>query len=306
MKKILFVFAIASLGLVACEENGNNKVAKQSNLEKVSVNTDSESEKFSYSIGMIIGSTLKNNQVDSIDYSVVNRAFDDSQNDQMAYTLISREVQSLLGEEVNMDNVDQTIIKRAIKDVLHEDSTLLSMQEVNTSYRTFMQNNQTKIGERNLAEGKEYLEANKAKENIQVTESGLQHRLIEEGAGEMPSNNDVVEVSFSGTNLAGDEFINTANGQPAYIDLSDENADIPGLMEGLRLYPAGSQFELFLPSNLAFGNNRMSPEVGPNSTVIIKVDSVNILEPAAKNEYRQAREQYMRQMEELQRQQQGR
>ena len=303
MKKLFFVLAIASIGLVACEEEGNIKKPASKNLDNVTVDTDSESEKFSYSIGMIIGNTLKNNQVDSIDYGVINRAFEDSEDDQIAYTLVSREVQSLSGEEVNMENVNQDIIQRAIYDVLEGDTTLLSMQEVNTAYRTFMQNNQTRIGEQNLAKGKNFLESNKAKEGVEVTDSGLQHMLIEEGNGEIPNDNDLVEVSFVGTSVSGEEFINTSNSQAAYIDLAEENSDIPGLVEGLQLYPEGSRYNLYVPSNLAFGNNRMSPEVGPNSTVILKIDSVKIMDAQTRREYRQARDQYRQQM---QRQQQGR
>ena len=303
MKKLFFVLAIASIGLVACEEEGNIKKPASKNLDNVTVDTDSESEKFSYSIGMIIGNTLKNNQVDSIDYGVINRAFEDSEDDQIAYTLVSREVQSLSGEEVNMENVNQDIIQRAIYDVLEGDTTLLSMQEVNTAYRTFMQNNQTRIGEQNLAKGKNFLESNKAKEGVEVTDSGLQHMLIEEGNGEMPNDNDLVEVAFVGTSVSGEEFINTSNSQAAYIDLAEENSDIPGLVEGLQLYPEGSRYNLYVPSNLAFGNNRMSPEVGPNSTVILKIDSVKIMDAQTRREYRQARDQYRQQM---QRQQQGR
>ena len=66
MKKLFFVLAIASIGLVACEEEGNIKKPASKNLDNITVDTDSESEKFSYSIGMIIGNTLKNNQVDSM------------------------------------------------------------------------------------------------------------------------------------------------------------------------------------------------------------------------------------------------
>ena len=303
MKKLFFVLAIASIGLVACEEEGNIKKPASKNLDNVTVDTDSESEKFSYSIGMIIGNTLKNNQVDSIDYGVINRAFEDSEDDQIAYTLVSREVQSLSGEEVNMENVNQDIIQRAIYDVLEGDTTLLSMQEVNTAYRTFMQNNQTRIGEQNLAKGKNFLESNKAKEGVEVTDSGLQHMLIEEGNGEIPNDNDLVEVAFVGTSVSGEEFINTSNSQAAYIDLAEDNSDIPGLVEGLQLYPEGSRYNLYVPSNLAFGNNRMSPEVGPNSTVILKIDSVKIMDAQTRREYRQARDQYRQQM---QRQQQGR
>lgn len=306
MKKLVFILSVVSVGFMACKEEGGNKLktASNKNYSNVTVDTDSESEKFSYSIGMIIGSTLKNNSVDSIDYSVIDRAFDDSEKDQIAYTLTSREVQNLLGEEVNVESIDQDILKRAIYDVLEGDTTLLTMPEVNTSYRTFLQNNQTKIGEKNLQAGKTFLESNKNNEGVQVSDSGLQYQLIEEGTGEMPGNTDVLEVDFTGTTIDGEEFLSTPDEQPAYVDLADNQSEIQGLMEGLTLFPAGSHFKLFIPSNLAFGANRMSPEVGPNSTVVIEVNDFQIMDSEKKAEYKRQKEEYMKQLEQMQRQQQ--
>ena len=310
MKKIILALAITSVGLMSCEENGENSISNSSNedLTAVDVNTDSESEKFSYSMGMIIGNTLKNNDVDSVNYGIVNRAFDDSENEQMAYMLIAREVQSLTGEEVDLNNVDQSVLKRGIYDVLENDTTLLTMPEMNTSYRGYLENNNLKVGERNLEKGKSFLESNKANEGVQVTDSGLQYQLIEEGSGEALTADDVVLVDLTGTSIHGEEFINTADqGQPLPVDLgATANAgglSIPGLVEALQLVPAGSKLKVFIPSNLAFGDQRLSPEVGPNSTIIFDIQDVQPMSAEQKQQYLQQMEQQRQMMQQMQRQQ---
>lgn len=307
MKKTIFTLSIATLSLVACKEQTNGtsvtKSVSTKNLKTVVVDTDSESEKFSYTIGMIIANTLKGSGVDSIDYGVVVNAFEDSKEAQIAYSLASREAQALAGEEVDLAQLDKQIMQKGMYDVLEADTTLLTMQEGSTSYRAFLENNQTKVAERNLETGKTYLEGNKANEGVQITDTGLQHLSIKKGEGKLPTKKDVVEVVFSGENLAGKEFLSTPVEQPAYIDLSDETSEIPGLMEGVKLYPTGSEFKLFVPSNLAFGANRVSPEVGPNSTIILHVKDVKIMDAKQKAEYKKAKREYLAQMKKMQRQQ---
>lgn len=314
MKKIVFAISLAAIAFAGCKDGASTGVkGGNNNFKSVNVNTDSESEKFSYSIGMIVGNTLKNNNIDSIDYDIINRAFKDSENDQMAYMMVAREVQSLAGEELDLASVDQSIMKRAIYDVLQGDTTLISMPEVNKAYTGFLENNQTKVGERNLEAGKTFLEANKAKEGVKTTDSGLQYQLIEEGSGEKFSTNDVVLVDLVGTNANGDEFVNTQDGgqklpvilNPKYGNVS--GLEIPGLIEGINLFPAGSIYKLYIPSNLAFGPQRLSPEIGPNSTIVLEVKGVEKMPADQQKQYLQQVERQMEQqrmmMQQMQRQQ---
>lgn len=310
MKKIIFALSLATLSVVACKNETSSasttKTVSTKNLKTLVVNPDSESEKFSYTIGMIIANTLKGNGVDSINYGIIERAFNDSQEEQIAYSLASREAQALATEEVDLSSLDTKIMQKGMYDVLEGDTTLLTMQEGSTSYRAFLENNQTKVAERNLEASKTFLEGNKTKEGVKVTDTGLQHLEIKKGEGKVPTNKDVVEVVFSGENLVGKEFLSTPVEQPAYIDLSDNSSEIPGLMEGVKLYPSGSEFKLFVPSNLAFGANRVSPEVGPNSTILLHVKDVKIMDAKQKAEYKKAKKQYLEQMKKMQRQQQMR
>lgn len=316
MNKIILSIAIAFIALMSCEDGATSRSSSSTaeDLTNVTVDTDSESEKFSYSLGMNIGNQLKNNEVDSITYDVVNRVFDDSENQQLAYMVVAQEFQSLLAEEVPVEKLNQSVLKKAIYDVLEGDTTQMTSAESNTAYRSFLESNNLKVGERNLDAGKNFLEENKAKEGVQVTDSGLQYQLIEEGSGEKLTGNDVALVDFTGKSIGGSEFVNTADqGQPIPVDLSEDSGNvtgiaIPGLVEGLKLFPAGSSFRLFIPSNLAFGNQRLSEDIGPNSTVIFDIEDVQPMPADQRSQFRQQmeqRQQMMQRMQQQQMQQQG-
>ncbi len=311
MSKLNLSFILlALLALTSCN-NGKKTGAKTTkDYSKVAVDTDSESEKFSYSIGVLLATTLKNNNIDSIDYSIIDRAVNDSEENQIAYTVAASEVQRLNSEEVDLEQINEDIVKRGMYDVLDGDTTLMSVQEVGQAYENYLTNNEHRVGERNLASGKTFLENNLTQEGVKVTESGLQYQLIQEGSGGMPSKDDVVLTYYLGDVVDGGQFVDNSV-EPSYVDLSDNTADFPGLAEGVRLFPYGSEFKLFVPSNLGFGGNRVSPELGPNSTLIIHVTNTEKMDAENVKKYRQAKKEYYQQMEaqrqmQMQMQQQGR
>jgi len=297
----LFCFAV----LFACNDDASTTKKKATmDYSGVDVNTDSESEKFSYSVGMIVGNTLKNTGLDSVNYSIIDEAFEDSEEDQVVYSITAREVQTLLGEEVDLSKINEEIVKRAIYDVFEGDTTLLSLQEVSSSYQNFMQNNQSAVAEKNLEKGKTFLESNKNTEGVEVTDSGLQYQLVQAGNGETPGDNDVVEVWFSAETLAGKEFKEDVDQATSFVDLTDGTSDIPALAEAVKLFPAGSEFFLWIPSNLAFGETRISPDLGPNSTIKVHVSKTEIVDADTRNAYRQQKEEYLRRLQQQQQQQQ--
>lgn len=96
----------------------------------------------------------------------------------------------------------------------------------------------------------DFLEQNALKEDVEVTESGLQYRIIEEGNGERPDSENVVFTEFSSRNISGDIF-EESNG---IIYTPINRISLPGLAEGLQLMDEGSTYELFLPPELAYGD----------------------------------------------------
>jgi peptidylprolyl isomerase len=118
----------------------------------------------------------------------------------------------------------------------------------------------------------EFLEENRQRDDVTVTESGLQYRVIEEGDGILPTEESVAVFNFIGKFVDGEEFNNTFDaGQPTIVLV---NALPPGLAEGLLLAPIGSRYEFVLPADLGYGNN---PPQGfpPGATLIFELELIH-------------------------------
>jgi FKBP-type peptidyl-prolyl cis-trans isomerase len=132
--------------------------------------------------------------------------------------------------------------------------------------------------EKNKADGEAFRAANRAKEGVKETESGLQYRVLVEGKGEKPGPEDVVEVNYRGTLIDGTEFDSSyKRGESVTFPLSGV---IPGWTEGLQLMPVGSKYELVIPSELAYGPGGTGP-IGPNATLVFEVELLDIKKPEA-------------------------
>jgi len=130
------------------------------------------------------------------------------------------------------------------------------------------------IGETNLKEGAAFLAANKTKEGVVTLPSGLQYKILVEGTGPKPAATDTVVCNYRGTLINGTEFDSSyKRGQPATFPLGRV---IKGWTEALQLMPVGSKWQLFIPSELAYGERARSAEITPNSTLIFEVELVSI------------------------------
>lgn len=131
-------------------------------------------------------------------------------------------------------------------------------------------------GKENEEAGKAFLEENKSKEGVQVTESGLQYKVIEEGSGESPTASDRVKVHYEGQLIDGTVFDSSyERGEPATFPV---NGVIPGWVEGLQLMKEGAKYQLFIPSDLAYGLRGAGGDIGPNATLIFDVELIEIVE----------------------------
>ena len=126
-----------------------------------------------------------------------------------------------------------------------------------------------------LEDGKKFLKENSKKEGIVVTESGLQYLVIDEGEGASPKVTDTVSVHYSGMFLDGKKFDSSFDrGEPAVFPV---NGVIQGWVEGLQLMKIGSVYKLFIPSELAYGENGAGNVIGPDETLIFEVELLDIL-----------------------------
>jgi FKBP-type peptidyl-prolyl cis-trans isomerase len=131
-------------------------------------------------------------------------------------------------------------------------------------------------GEANAAAGEAFLAENAAKEEVSVTESGLQYEVLREGDGPRPGLEDQVRIHYRGTLIDGTQFDSSYDReQPATFGVSGV---ISGFSEGLQLMPVGSHYRLFIPSELGYGPGGSGRNIGPNATLIFEVELLEIVE----------------------------
>jgi FKBP-type peptidyl-prolyl cis-trans isomerase len=135
------------------------------------------------------------------------------------------------------------------------------------------QQKQVDDAKKNKADGKQFLLTNKTKEGVVELPSGLQYKILKLGTGQKPSVTDEVEVNYEGKLIDGTIFDSSfERGEPISFPL---NGVIKGWTEGLQLMPAGTLFELYIPSDLAYGDVGNSAIPG-GSTLIFKVELISI------------------------------
>jgi len=199
-----------------------------------------------------------------------------SQKEKVSY-IIGMEIGSNLKKQ--LADVDSTILAKGIQDALTNRKPLLTEQEIQETMAAFqkeMMVKQTEVAKKNKAEGEAFLSENKKKEGVKALPSGLQYKVIKAGTGKKPKSNDTVTVHYRGTLINGAEFDSSyKRGQPVSFQVSGV---IPGWTEALQLMEVGAKWQLFIPSNLAYGEQGAGRDIGPNATLIFEVELVSIQE----------------------------
>ena len=131
-------------------------------------------------------------------------------------------------------------------------------------------------GDANKKEGDAFLAANKAKDGVKTTASGLQYKVIKEGTGASPKATDTVSVNYRGTLVSGKEFDSSLKGNGGKPVSFPVNRVIPGWTEAFQLMKVGSKYQLFIPPNLAYGDRGAGADIGPNATLVFDVELVGI------------------------------
>lgn len=178
-------------------------------------------------------------------------------------------------------DVDQAILLRGMKDALAGNKMLLTEEEERTVLMQLSlearkkQEEQMKLAaEPNKKMGEEFLAANKTKDGVVTLPSGLQYKVLTAGTGPKPTAADTVSCNYRGTLIDGTEFDSSyKRGQPASFALTQV---IKGWTEALQLMPAGSKWQLFIPSDLAYGDPGRGPQIGPGATLIFEIELLSI------------------------------
>jgi len=202
-------------------------------------NLKSQKEKMSYIIGLDMGKNLKNQSID----------------------------------------IDQAALAKGIKDALSGGKSSLTDEEIRQTMAVFQQEMMARsqaLGEKNKKEGEAFLAENKKKQGVITLPSGLQYKVVSAGKGKKPKPTDTVTVQYRGTLIDGTEFDSSyRRGQPATFPV---NGVIPGWTEALGLMQEGAKWQIFVPSNLAYGEKGAGGQIGPNATLIFEVELISIQE----------------------------
>src|ERR1022692_4120840 len=181
-----------------------------------------------------------------------------------------------LGETLRKQSVpfDPAILARGMKDGLAGGNTLLTDQEAQAVVEGVRNDLIKKTQAASKKEGGDFLAANKDKEGVVTLPSGLQYKILTAGTGPKPAASDSVVCNYRGTLMDGKEFDSSyKRGQPATFPVGQV---IKGWTEALQLMPVGSKWQLFLPSDLAYGERSPGGEIGPNSTLIFDIELLSI------------------------------
>jgi FKBP-type peptidyl-prolyl cis-trans isomerase FklB len=205
---------------------------------------DSQKKKVSYAIGLDIGKNFKTRSMD----------------------------------------IDIAILFEGLKDAQKTGEPLLSTDEIQKVMTQFQQDMMKVEQEKRQAAGLDnkakeaaFLKENAAKPGVMVTASGLQYKVITEGTGPQPKASDTVKVHYRGNLLDGTEFDSSyKRKEPVVFPL---NGVIKGWTEALQLMKVGSKYQVFLPSNLAYGEQGAGQVIGPNATLVFEVELIAIEKP---------------------------
>jgi len=188
-----------------------------------------------------------------------------------------------IGKGLHKDSVDvdPAILLRGLKDGMAGGKTLLTDDEAKSAMVAIQADLRKKqeaklaiVGDSNKKEGDEFLAQNKTKEGVVTLPSGLQYKILKEGTGPKPSASDSVVCNYKGTLIDNTEFDSSyKRGQPATFPVTGV---IKGWTEALQLMPVGSKWQLFVPSDLAYGERGQGPDITPNATLIFEVELISI------------------------------
>ena len=191
----------------------------------------------------------------------------------------------------NFSEVNKAILAQGIRNGLDSTNLLIDakdMQEVLSGY--FKKKQQAQMEERQAAAskaaeakfgenkkaGEDFLEANKSKKGVKITESGIQYIVLKEGSGEKPAGSTTkVKVHYHGTNIAGNIFDSSVDrGTPSTFAL---NQVIKGWTEGVQLMNEGAKYKFFIPQELAYGAQQKGENIKPFSTLIFEIELLEVL-----------------------------
>ena len=177
-------------------------------------------------------------------------------------------------KQQGFEDISIEVFTAAIQDVFAGHALKIDLATGGQILNEYFQKIQEHKFSKNVEEGKAFLKANSTKEGVVTLSSGLQYKILKEGNGPKPLAEDQVTTHYHGTLINGTVFDSSVQrGQPATFPV---NGVIQGWVEALQLMPTGSKWQLYVPSDLAYGTRGASDDIGPNTTLIFDVELISI------------------------------
>lgn len=177
--------------------------------------------------------------------------------------------------------INPAMLSQGMKDSLNGSKSLMTPEEMKQTVQNFQKQlmmkrveQYKKQAEDNKKEGDAFLAENKKKPGVVTTDSGLQYKIIESGDGTSPQKDDTVTVEYTGKLLNGTVFDSTEKtGKPVQFNVGGV---IKGWTEALQLMKPGAKWEVYIPSDLAYGARNTGGPIGPNSTLIFTIKLLSV------------------------------
>jgi len=194
----------------------------------------------------------------------------DNDQDKFSYAL-----GMLIGENLkSYGELNKELLIEAMNAHHNGEETKLTMEEAGQSLQVYQQQAAAEVAAKSKEAGEAYLAENAKREEVTVTESGLQWEVLVEAEGDKPTADDTVSVHYVGTLIDGSEFDSSiSRGQPTSFPVKGV---IPGWTEGLQLMTVGSKYRFVIPSDLAYGQRGAGQSIGPGETLVFEVELLEI------------------------------
>jgi FKBP-type peptidyl-prolyl cis-trans isomerase len=177
--------------------------------------------------------------------------------------------------QVPMPQINFEAYAKGVQEVFEKKDGKINMQEASMYLNKYFTRVMAKESEKYLKEGKEFLAKNQSRQGVITTASGLQYEIIKEGNGKTPKLDDSVSVQYKGTLLDGTVFDSSIDrGKPLTMPV---NGVIRGWQEILQIMKVGSKYKLYVPSDLAYGQNSPGGKIKPNMTLIFEMELLSVI-----------------------------
>ena len=180
-------------------------------------------------------------------------------------------------KQTDFGSLNMKELNAALEDVMNDKDPKIDMGLANEIITKYLTKRQEAVSVKSAEEAAKFFEENKQKEGVVALESGLQYKILAEGNGITPAPEDTIEVHYKGTLIDGTQFDSSYDrNETATLAL---NNFIPGWVEGMQKVSEGGKIELYIPAELAYGNQQMGA-IKPGSTLIFEVELIKIKKAA--------------------------